>query len=450
MSAPQEQMKLGLSLAANGTHKGGWRHPDAANGVALDFKIWKEMAQAAERAKIHFIFLADGQAVRTEAESDEALSFNGRIDQFEPLTLLSGLAAVTEHIGLIATASTTYNEPYTVARKYVSLDYVSGGRSGWNVVTSWSEAEALNFNRDKHMEHAARYRRAEEFVDVVRGLWDSWEDDAFLRDKVSGRYFDPAKMHVLDHKGEFFKVHGPLNIARSPQGHPVVAQAGGSEPGQQLAARTADLVYTAVQEMEKAQAFTAGIKERVAQAGRSPDAVKVMPGMLPIIGSTQAEAEAKLARLQALLDPRIGLTMLNHVFGDLSGYDLDGPLPELGETNATVTIRKLWTERARRENLTIRQLYQLIAVTTGHLLLVGTPDSIADEMERWFVNKACDGFNIMAPWMPGALYEVFDELVPILQKRGLFQTDYQGSTLRESLGLPRPENQFVPRPSVAA
>jgi N-acetyl-S-(2-succino)cysteine monooxygenase len=443
MAADPRMMRLGLSLAANGTHKGGWRHPAAADGVALDIAVWRQMAQAAERAKVHFIFLADGAAVRTEAENDEMLSFNGRIDQFEPLTLLSALASSTEHIGLVATASTTYSEPYSVARKYASLDYLSGGRAGWNVVTSWSEAEALNFSRDHHLEHDERYRRAEEFVDVVRGLWDSWEDDAFLRDKASGRYFNPAKLHTLNHKGEFFKVRGPLNIARPPQGYPVIAQAGGSEPGQRLAARTADLVYTAIQELPKARQFRDGLRARVAQAGRSPDDVKVMPGMLPIIGSTQAEAAAKLAELQALIDPRIGLSLLRVDFGDLSGYDLDGPLPELGETNQTRSMREMWVERARRENLTIRQLYQLIAVTSGHCLMVGTPESIADEMQRWFEADGCDGFNIMAPYMPGGLLEFLDHVVPVLQKRGVFHTEYEGTTLRENLGLPRPENAYL-------
>ncbi|SOE92644.1 alkanesulfonate monooxygenase [Burkholderia sp. D7] len=440
--AERKKLKLGLSLAANGTHKAGWRLPAAAVGAAVDPALWKEVARRAEQAKIHFIFLADGAAVRTEASSDEELSYNGRIDQFEPLTLLSALSSVTERIGLIATASTTYNEPYTVARKYASLDILSGGRAGWNVVTSWSEAEAHNFNRDQHLEHSFRYRRAEEFVDVVLGLWDSWEDDAFVRNKESGIYFDPKKMHTLNHRGEFFSVAGPLNIVRAPQGYPVIAQAGSSEPGQELAARTADLVYTAQQTLQDAKKFYGSLKGRLSKYGRSPDSVVIMPGVLAIVGKTESEAKEKYDELQSLIHPKIGMAMLTHIFGDLSQFPLDGPLPPLpaDPNNVSRSIRQAWIERAARDNMTIRQLYQAIAVAAGHRLVIGTAASVADQLEEWFVNDACDGFNFMAPSMPNGVYDILDTVIPELQRRGLFHTEYEGQNLRESLGLPRPAN----------
>jgi N-acetyl-S-(2-succino)cysteine monooxygenase len=440
--AERKKLKLGLSLAANGTHKAGWRLPAAAVGGAVDPALWKEVARRAEQAKIHFIFLADGAAVRTEASSDEELSYNGRIDQFEPLTLLSALSSVTERIGLIATASTTYNEPYTVARKYASLDILSGGRAGWNVVTSWSEAEAHNFNRDQHLEHSFRYRRAEEFVDVVLGLWDSWEDDAFMRNKESGIYFDPKKMHTLNHKGEFFSVAGPLNIVRAPQGYPVIAQAGSSEPGQELAARTADLVYTAQQNLQDAKKFYDSLKGRLSKYGRSPDSVVIMPGVLAIVGKTESEAKEKYDELQSLIHPKIGMAMLTHIFGDLSQFPLDGPLPPLpaDSNNVSRSIRQAWIERAARDDMTIRQLYQAIAVAAGHRLVIGTAASVADQLEEWFVNDACDGFNFMAPYMPHGVYDILDTVIPELQRRGLFHTEYEGQNLRESLGLPRPAN----------
>lgn len=436
---PGKQLKLGLSLVSNGTHPAGWRLPEAKADAGIDFGIWKEMANAAEAAKIHFIFLADGSAVRTVASDDDQLSYSGRIDQFEPLTLIGALSAVTDRIGFVATASTTYNEPFHIARKFASLDHISGGRVGWNVVTSWSEAEAKNFNRDRHLEHSIRYGRAEEFVDVVRGLWDSWEDDAFLRDKDGGRYFDPSKMHQLNHVGEDFSVRGPLNITRPPQGHPVIAQAGSSEPGQELAARTADLIYTAKQKPEDAAAFYGSVKGRFAKYGRSTDSALVMPGIMPVIGRTMEEAKAKYDRLQSLVHPKVGLAMLARTFGDLSGYDLDGPLPdELPEQNGVKSFRDPYIRMARENNLTIRQLYMRVTGAAGHMQIYGTPESIADTMESWLNAGACDGFNIMAPHHPVGLYDFLDMVVPELQRRGLFRTAYEGKTLRENLGLPRP------------
>ncbi|MFT4002237.1 MAG: LLM class flavin-dependent oxidoreductase [Rhizobium sp.] len=429
-------LALGLSVTSNGSHSAGWRYPGAPADTSLDFDFWRGLAQRAEAAKIHFIFFADGAAVRQGADDMEALRHMGRVDQFEPLTLISALSAVTSRIGFIATASTTYNEPYTIARKYASIDYISHGRVGWNVVTSWSEDEARNFNLDHSLQHEVRYRRAQEFVDVVAGLWNSWEDDAFLRNQESGEYVDPAKLHVLDHSGEFFKVKGPLNVARPVQGFPVIAQAGSSEPGQQLAARTADLVYTAQQDKATAQAFYTGLKARVAAAGRDPDSLKIMPGLLPIVGRTTEEANARYEKLQSLVHPSVIYASLKPKFGDMSAYPLDGQIPDLPETNGIKSIKRQ-LDAARERGLTIRQLYQTSGAG-GHRHIIGTPAEIADLIEEWFTGRACDGFNIMPPYFPEGLDDILALVVPELQRRRLFHADYEGPTLRETLALARP------------
>jgi alkanesulfonate monooxygenase len=399
--------------------------------------------QTAERAKFDMMFLADGVAVR-RGQEPEALSRSGQIVHFEPLTLLSALSAVTERIGLVATASTTYNEPFHIARKFASLDYLSGGRAGWNVVTSATEAEAKNFNRDKHMEHDLRYERAHEFLQVVTGLWDSWDDDAFLRDKESGVYFDIDKLHVLNHKGKHFSVRGPLNVARPPQGYPVLIQAGASQAGREFAAETAEVIFTAQQTLAEAQAFYADIKGKLAAYGRSPEHLKIMPGVFPVIGRTEEEAKEKYDQLQGLIHPKVGLALLSGLVGgvDLSDYPLDGPLPELPETNANKSRLQLVSDLAGRENLTIRELYLAVAGARGHWTIWGTPEQIADQLEDWFVNDAADGFNIMPPYLPGGLDEFVESVLPVLRQRGLFRTEYEGRTLRENLGLPRPSNQF--------
>jgi alkanesulfonate monooxygenase len=432
------QMALGLNLVGAGAHGGGWRMPDAHAGAAIDIRFWKNMARKAEAAKFHFMFWADGIAVRSSAKDEEQLSYDSRIDVFEPLTLLAALSAVTEKMGFIATASTTYNEPYNMARKFASLDYVTEGRVGWNVVTSWSEQEALNFGRDSHMEHGSRYRRAEEYMDVVFGLWDSWEDGAFIRDKATGQYFDPARLHTLHHQGEHFRVRGPLNMARPIQGYPVIAQAGSSGPGQDLAARTAELIYTMQKSRDEAVAFYSSVKSRFARFGRSADDALVMPGMMPIMGRTPQEARDRFDALQELIHPQYGYASLASSFGDLSAYPVDGPLPPmLADSNAVKSAHGRLAKFLQGREMTIRQLYQALAAS-GHHIIVGTPGSIADEMEDWFVSHGCDGFNILPPFYPQPAEEVFDLLIPELQRRGLFQTDYAGNTLRENLGLPRP------------
>ncbi|MFM9896288.1 LLM class flavin-dependent oxidoreductase [Achromobacter xylosoxidans] len=443
MTRSPRQIKLGAFLMQTGHHIAAWRHPDAQADAPVNFRHYAELARRAEAAKFDAIFLADSVGVRnTDLAS---LSRTARSDHFEPLTLLSALAAVTEKIGLIATVSTTYNEPYHVARKFASLDHISGGRSGWNLVTSSGQGEAQNFNLDEHVEHARRYARAAEFHDVVLGLWDSWEDDAFLRDKHSGQYFDPAKLHPLRHRGEHFSVRGPLNVSRSPQGRPVVVQAGASPAGRDLAARTAEVIFVAHQTFDEARAFYRDIKGRAVEYGRDPDDIKIMPGIFPVIGRSQAEAEDKFARLQDLIHPVVGVQLLSNMIGgfDLSGYPIDGPLPDIPETNGGKSRQQLLIDLARRDNLTIRQLYLRIAGARGHQQVVGTPQSVADQLQQWFEEDGADGFNIMSPWLPGGLDDFIELALPELRRRGLFRTEYSGATLRQHLGLARPAHRAV-------
>ncbi|POR58212.1 LLM class flavin-dependent oxidoreductase [Pseudomonas syringae] len=441
MSTTARQMKLGAFLMATGHHVAAWRHPDVPADAGLDFKHYRHVARVAEAAKFDALFVADSVAAAT----GDIASRMARSDHFEPLTLLSALSAVTEHIGLIATATTTYNEPYHVARKFASLDHLSGGRAGWNLVTSDAAAEAQNFGRAEHVGHAERYSRAREFHQVVTGLWDSWADDAFTRDKASGEYYNPARLHVLDHQGEHFSVKGPLNVARSPQGQPVVVQAGSSEVGRDLAARTAEVVFTAQTSLASAQAFYADIKGRLSAYGRDVDSLKIMPGVFIVVAETEALAKAKFESFQALVEPQVGVALLGRMLGnfDLSGYPLDGPLPELPLTDSGQRSRqKLLTELADQENLTLAQLGRRIAGGRGHYSLIGTPEQIADELQRWFEQGAADGFNVLVPHLPGGLEDVAQLLVPELQRRGLFRTEYEGTTLRENLGLQRPAYKF--------
>ncbi|KPW49000.1 Xenobiotic compound monooxygenase, DszA family [Pseudomonas syringae pv. antirrhini] len=441
MSTTARQMKLGAFLMATGHHVAAWRHPDVPADAGLDFKHYRHLAQVAEAAKFDTLFVADSVAAAT----GDIASRMARSDHFEPLTLLSALSAVTDHIGLIATATTTYNEPYHVARKFASLDHLSGGRAGWNLVTSDAAAEAQNFGRAEHVGHAERYSRAREFHQVVTGLWDSWTDDAFTRDKASGQYYDPANVHVLDHVGEHFSVKGPLNVARSPQGQPVVVQAGSSEVGRDLAAQTAEVVFTAQTSLASAQAFYADIKERLSTYGRDADSLKVMPGVFIVVAETEALAKQKFESFQDLVEPQVGVALLGRMLGnfDLSGYPLDGPLPELPLTDSGQRSRqKLLTELADQENLTLAQLGRRIAGGRGHYSLIGTPAQIADELQIWFEQGAADGFNVLVPHLPGGLEDVAQLLVPELQRRGLFRTEYEGTTLRENLGLQRPAYGF--------
>ena len=438
----KRQMKLGLSMRYLGYHAAAWRHPQVDPAGASKFSHFLRVAQAAEAAKFDMLFLADGIGLRARDEPPGSLCRSAQNAELEPLTLLSALAPMTRHIGLVATASTTYNEPFHIARKYASLDQISDGRAGWNIVTSWSEAEALNFNRDAHMAHADRYDRAAEFVEVVKGLWDSWEADALPRDQQSGIFFDPAKLHVLNHVGKHFKVRGPLTVARTPQGRPVLVQAGASAEGLGIAAANADLVYAAPHDLETAKTYYATLKSLVARQGRRPEDVLVLPGFTPFVGRTEQEARDKYEQMNALVDPRLGLSYLYGQLGDLSAYPLDGPVPE--PTDPMVRgIAQNMVAVARRENLTIRQLYSRVAAGFGIRIVIGSATRIADEMEDWMEQNAADGFNICPPVLPVALDDFARLVIPELQRRGRFRTEYEGTTLRANLGLPTPPNRYA-------
>lgn len=450
MSKRSGQLKLGAFLYPAGHHVAAWRHPQAQADAGVNFAHYAALARAAEAAKFDLVFLADGVSVR--GDDIEALSRTATryVGQFEPITLLSAIAALTSRIGLVATASTTYNEPFHIARKYASLDHISGGRAGWNLVTSADEREAYNFGREAHLAHAQRYQRAEEFYDVVTGLWDTWEDDAFVRDKESGLYFDPAKLHYLEHRGTHFQVRGPLNVPRPPQGHPLVVQAGSSEAGKALAARSAEVIFTAQQTLEDAQAFYADVKGRLSAHGRAPDDLKIMPGIFPVVGRTHAEAEAKYQEIQDLIHPIVGVSLLSKTIGaDLTGYDIDGPVPDVPETNGGKSRQELLLQLARRENLTIRQLYLRIAGARGHWTVVGTAQEIADQLQERFEGYGADGFNVMPPHLPQGLTDFVELVIPELRRRGLFRSEYEGATLRENLGLARPAHRVHPRSAEA-
>ncbi|SAK77773.1 LLM class flavin-dependent oxidoreductase [Caballeronia ptereochthonis] len=431
------KMRLGLSMRYLGYHVAAWRHPSVPADGALSFAHFLNTARKAEAAHFDMVFFADGLGIRANDNPKGSLARDMRNAELEPLTLLAALAATTRQIGLVATASTTYNEPFHIARKYASIDHISGGRAGWNVVTSWSDEEAQNFNRSETLAYADRYERADEFVDVVRALWNSWEDDAFVRDKASGLFYDEARLHVPDHKGKHFRVRGPLNSARTPQGQPVIVQAGASEAGRRLAARCADVVYSNAHDLQSAQDYYFDLKRRLAAHGREPDDLLIMPGIVPFVAATRQEAQDKYDELQELIHPLSGLAALYGQMGDLSGYPLDGPVPDPSDKrpgNITSIANNL-LEVARAENLSIRQLYQRVASTFGVRLLIGTAADIADEMEEWFRNDAADGFNICPPILPAGMDDMSDFLVPELRRRGLFRTRYEGTTLRANLGL---------------
>lgn len=438
----KKQLRLGAFMRPVSLHTGAWRYPGAYSDANFNFAHLKSFAQKLEAARFDAFFMADHLAVLNMPM--EALRRSHTVTSFEPFTLLSALAAVTDRIGLVATASTTFDAPYHVARRFASLDHISGGRAGWNIVTTSNPDAALNFGLDDHVEHGERYRRAREFYDVVTGLWDSFADDAFIRDKESGLYFDPAKLHVLDHKGPQLSVRGPLNIARPVQGWPVIVQAGASEPGRQLAAETAEVVFAAHASLAAGQAFFADVKGRAEKAGRCRDSIKILPGAFVIVGETSEEARAKRARLDSLVYYESGIASLSIALGiDASGFDPDALLPEIPESNASKSGRERVVELAREEKLTVRQLAQRLGGYSG-LAFVGTAGSIADQMEEWLVSEGSDGFNIMFPYLPAGLDEFVESVVPELQRRGIFRREYEGITLRENLGLARPENRFFP------
>lgn len=436
-------LSLAAILSATGSHIAGWRDPACPADGAINIRRYVEQAQLAEAAKFDLVFLADSLALKL-ASAEELSRTSNSVALLEPMTALAAMAMTTSRIGLVATVSTTYTEPYNLARQFASLDHISAGRAGWNLVTGANPAEAANFSRTSQAAHDDRYARAEEYVDVARALWDSWGDGALIADKAAGRYFRPEALAIPDHKGLHFSVRGPLNVMRPPQGHPVIFQAGSSGPGVELAARTADCVFTQQRGVEPARAFYAKVKERVAAFGRDPDAVRVLPGLVPFVAESEAEAQDKFAALQALVDPAVGIQILSAVVGggvDLTPYDIDGPVPELPQTDGMQTFQKNLLDAARQEGLTLRELYLRYAAGFGHWRVIGSARQVADLIEEAFTTAGADGFAISSPVLPGSLQDFATLVVPELQRRGLFRTDYAGATLRDHLGLVRPARQ---------
>ncbi len=440
--AEHRQLRLGAFMRPASIHTAAWRYPGAMPDANFNLAHMVRFAQTLERGRFDAFFMADHLAVLNMPIN--ALKRSHTVTSFEPFTLLSALAMVTRHIGLVATASTTFDAPYHIARRFASLDHISGGRAGWNIVTTSNPDAALNFGLEEHMEHDERYRRAREFFDVVTGLWDSFADDAFPRDVAAGLYLDPARMRRVDHKGEFLSVRGPLNIARPVQGWPVIVQAGASDAGRQLAAETAEAIFCSHNNLADAQAFYADVKARAAAAGRNPDHLKILPGCFVVVGDSLEDAQAKRARLDGLVHPDSGIAALSIALGcDAAGFALDQPLPAtLPPTNQSLSGRERVLGMAARENLTVGQLAQRFGAHYGGLSMMGTPAQIADQMQAWLEQRGCDGFNIMFPYLPEGLDDFVDRVVPELQRRGIFRTEYEGTTLRENLGLPRVPNRF--------
>ena len=430
-------MRLGVFVQTPGHHVVGWRHPEATATGWPNLPLMQHIAASAEAAKFDMFFLGDGFATGYGEHPST-------IGKFEPLTLLSALAMTTSKLGLAATASTTYAEPYHVARSFASLDHLSGGRAGWNVVTTAYAKSSAVFGRN-HPPHDERYAMAGEFVEACRLLWDSWDDDAFAADKATGRYVRPGSLHVPNFEGKYFTVAGGLNVPRCPQGHPVLIQAGSSGPGQALAARIADVVFTAQNDLVEAQAFYTGLKAQVAGFGRDPANVLVMPGVFPVVGRTEEEAQALFAELNANIEttPQSMTVLSDRLGSDMSVYPLDEPVPELPATEHLKSRAALLLQMARRDRLTLRQLFHRVAAARGHLLLVASPATIADTLEAWFRAGAADGFNVMPPFFPGQFDAFARDVVPLLQERGLFRADYSGTTLRDHLGLQRVERSRV-------
>ncbi len=433
-----KMLRLALFLFP-GYHMGAWRLPDAIPELDVNIEHYVRAAQLAEAAKMDAIFFEDQAAVRRSNEilaGDTYGAANPRSIHFDPTVVLPALAMHTTHLGLAATATATFNEPFNIARRFASIDFISGGRAGWNLVTSFNQAEAQNFGLDAHVEHAVRYERAEEFVDVVTGLWDSWEPDAVTRDKESGAYFDVDKMHFLQHEGELFKVRGPLPMGRSPQGRPAIFQAGASEPGRALAARTADVVFTLQSQIEEARAFRDDIRARAARFGRDPEKIKIMVGMTPIVADTDEDAVALQDHMRSLIPAELAVADLIALSGgfDFRDYDLDGPMPELPESNAGKSHRQAIIDVAKRNGLSILETARYFA-EGSYLKMVGAPSTIADTMQEWLEADACDGFLAVPTHFPTGVEDFTQRVVPELQRRGIFRTEYTGTTLRENLGL---------------
>ncbi|WP_342406512.1 LLM class flavin-dependent oxidoreductase [Brevibacillus sp. FSL K6-2834] len=441
----KRQLKLGTMLHGPGGHVAAWRHPDAVADASVNLAFYKRLVRKAEEGKFDLVFVADGLYITEKSHPNF-------LNRFEPITLLAALAGFSTHIGLVGTLSTSYSEPFTVARQFASIDLISNGRAGWNAVTSPLEGSALNYSKPAHPSHELRYRIAHEFLQVTKGLWDSWEDDAFVRDKQTGVFFHPEKMHRLNHTGEFFSVQGPLNIGRSRQGQPVIFQAGSSEAGKELAAKEADAVFTNHDNIEAAKHFYQDVKARAARYGRAPEEILIFPGIAPIIGHTQEEAERKYEQIAGLVHIDDALNYLGRFFDhfDFSQFPLDEPLPDLGELGSEgFKSTTDWIKRmAREENLTLRQL--ALRVTTPRKGFIGTPEQVADEIQEWFEAGAADGFMIGSAVVPVGLDDFVELVVPILQQRGLFRTEYEHDTLRGNLGIPVPPNRYRSGQSTAS
>jgi FMN-dependent oxidoreductase (nitrilotriacetate monooxygenase family) len=442
MTTAKRQLHLNAFLMGIGHHEAAWRAPESSITATWDVQHYVELAQLAERGKFDSIFFADGPSLQGD--------FRYRpVAWLDPLVVLPVVAAATRHIGLVATASTTYNEPYNLARRFASLDHASGGRAGWNIVTTAGEDAAHNFGLDGAPLHKTRYERAAEFLDVCLKLWDSWEDDFLIGDKARGHFADGERVHRIDHQGEYFRVRGPLNVPPAPQRHPLLVQAGSSTDGRAFAARYAEAVFTAQQTLEDGQAFYADLKRQVQAIGRTPEDVKILPGLVPVIGSTEQEARERERELSEWQIPAYGLRQLSQLLGtEISEAELDRPLRDLGAVEHIQGHQsrfQLVTELARRDNLTVRELLARMGGGRGHRTFTGTPEQIADTIEEWFRGGAADGFNVMAPVLPSGLALFVEHVVPLLQARGLFRREYAGATLRDHYGLPRPANQYTSR-----
>ena len=436
-------MPMGL-----GGHIAGWRHPRSNPADILTLGYWRHLAELSEAGKFDALFLADSQGFRPIAGAGAFCQTDAV--RFDPVTLTAALSTFTRHLGFICTLSTSYNEPYSVARRLATLDHVSAGRAGWNVVTSTSENEAHNFGRESHYGHAERYARAGEFVDVVKGLWDGWDDDAYLFDRNGGRFFDPAKVHGLFHQGAQFKVAGPLTLGRPPQGHPVVVQAGASEDGLQLAARTAEAVFTSHPTLDSATAFYADLKRRVTDAGRPADSLRILCAVQPIVAASREAAEQEARALDGMIPVELAIAQLQMSLGnvDLSGCDPDGPLPELPDSNASLGTRRRILDLSRDEGLSLGQIALRTASARTSMMLTGGPEDVADRLQTWFEAGAADGFVVAPPALPVMLERFVETVVPILQARGVFREHYDGPTLRDHLGLERPVSRYETDPGL--
>ncbi|KAA0113595.1 LLM class flavin-dependent oxidoreductase [Mycolicibacterium sp. P9-22] len=436
-----KQLHLNAFLMGVGHHEAAWRHPRTDARNILSVAHFQELGRIAERGKLDSVFFADGLAVGPRVKHNTQAVF-------EPITLLTAIASATEHVGLIATASTGYHSPYTLARSFASLDHLSGGRAGWNIVTSAGADEAANFGLDDIPDHAGRYRRAQEFVDVATALWDSWDDDAIVLDPASGVFADPDKVHSIDHDGDLFRVRGPLNSPRSAQGRPLLVQAGSSESGKDFAARHAEAIFTAQRTIEEGVAFYRDVKARAVAYGRSADEIKILPGIVAYIGPTEEAALELEQELTDLISPEYSLRQLSNMLGvDLTAHALDAPLPPLPpieQIQGNKSRYQLVKDLAEQESLTVRQLIAKLGGGRGHRTFAGTAEQVADNLQEWFEAGAADGFNVMPPYLPGGLEDFVTQVVPILQRRGLFRTEYRGHTLRDHYGLRRPESRFAP------